>query len=82
MDPTENDPKPAAGKNMGEKIVETLDAVIDDTGDLMGGTKASKIAGGAAIGAIAGIILPFSLVTGAAVGAIYSAWRQSQRTKT
>ena len=82
MDPTENDPKSSNDKNMGEKIVETLDAVIDDAGDLMGGTKASKIAGGAAIGAIAGIILPFSLVTGAAVGAIYSAWRQSQRTKT
>lgn len=81
MDPTDNDPKPT-DKNMGEKIVDTLDAVIDDAGDLMGGTKASKIAGGAAIGAIAGIILPFSLVTGAAVGAIYSAWRQSQRTKT
>lgn len=79
MNPTDHDPKPTDDKTMGEKVIETLDAVIDDAGDLMGGTKASKIAGGAAIGAIAGIILPFSLVTGAAVGAIYSAWRQSSR---
>jgi len=79
MDPTDHDPKPAGDKTMGEKVIETLDAVIDDAGDLMGGTKSSKIAGGAAIGAIAGILLPFSIVTGAAVGAIYSAWRQSNR---
>jgi len=74
MDPSGKQPK-----STGEKIVETVDAVIDDVGDLMGGSKASKIAGGATIGAVAGIILPFSLLTGAAIGAVYSAWRQSAR---
>ena len=84
MEPTENDTlkQDAAGteaKSMGTKIVETLDAVIDDTGDLLGGSKASKVAGGAAIGVIAGVILPFSLLTGAVIGGAYAAWRQSQR---
>ena len=84
MEPTENDTlkQETAGteaKSMGTKIVETLDAVIDDTGDLMGGSKAAKVAGGAAIGVIAGVILPFSLLTGAVIGGAYAAWRQSQR---
>jgi hypothetical protein len=84
MDPTENDTlkKDAAGsgeKSMGTKIVETLDAVIDDTGDLMGGSKAAKVAGGAAIGVIAGVILPFSVLTGAVIGGAYAAWRQTQK---
>jgi hypothetical protein len=79
MDPTDNEPKAAAEKGMGEKIVETLDAVIDDAGDLMGGSKASKIASGAAIGVIAGVVLPFSLLTGAIIGGAYAAWRQSAR---
>jgi hypothetical protein len=84
MDPTENDtlkPDPNApeAKSMGTKIVETLDAVIDDTGDLMGGSKAAKVAGGAAIGVIAGVVLPFSILTGAVIGGAYAAWRQSQK---
>jgi hypothetical protein len=48
----------------------------------MGGSKAAKVAGGAAIGVIAGVILPFSLVTGAIIGGAYAAWRQSQRKDT
>jgi hypothetical protein len=64
---------------MGTKIIETLDAVIDDTGDLMGGSKAAKVAGGAAIGVIAGVVLPFSIITGAVIGGAYAAWRQSQK---
>jgi hypothetical protein len=84
MDPTENDtlkPDPNApeAKSMGTKIIETLDAVIDDTGDLMGGSKAAKVAGGAAIGVIAGVVLPFSIITGAVIGGAYAAWRQSQK---
>ena len=84
MEPTENDTlkQDSTGteaKSMGTKIVDTLDAVIDDTGDLMGGSKAAKVAGGAAIGVIAGVILPFSLLTGAVIGGAYAAWRQSQR---
>jgi hypothetical protein len=84
MDPTENDTlkQDATGtgtKSMGTKIVETLDAVIDDTGDLMGGSKTAKVAGGAAIGVIAGVILPFSVLTGAIIGGAYAAWRQTQK---
>ena len=84
MDPTENDtlkpdPSGTEPKSVGTKIVETIDAVIDDTGDLMGGSKAAKVAGGAAIGVIAGVLLPFSILTGAVIGGAYAAWRQSQR---
>jgi hypothetical protein len=84
MDPTDNDTlkQDATGteaKSMGTKIVETLDAVIDDTADLMGGSKAAKVAGGAAIGVIAGVILPFSVLTGAVIGGAYAAWRQTQK---
>jgi len=83
MDPTENDTlkkdPSSSEKSMGTKIVETLDAVIDDTGDLMGGSKTAKVAGGAAIGVIAGVILPFSILTGAVIGGAYAAWRQSQK---
>ena len=84
MESTENDTlkQDSTGteaKSMGTKIVETLDAVIDDTGDLLGGSKAAKVAGGAAIGVIAGVILPFSLLTGAVIGGAYAAWRQSQK---
>jgi hypothetical protein len=69
----------ARGKGFGTKVVEALDAVIDDAGDLLGGSKASKVAGGAAIGVVAGVLLPFSLLTGAVVGAGYAAWRQTKR---
>ncbi len=91
MEPTENKtlkhdaPEHDTGgtepKSIGTKIVDTFDAVIDDTGDLMGGSKAAKVAGGAAIGVIAGVILPFSLLTGAVLGGAYAAWRQSQRPR-
>ena len=86
MDPTENDTLKSDNgstdpKSVGAKIVDTIDAVIDDTGDLMGGSKAAKVAGGAAIGVIAGVILPFSLLTGAIIGGAYAAWRQSQRPR-
>ncbi|MEP6786073.1 MAG: hypothetical protein ABI898_10075 [Sphingomonadales bacterium] len=76
MEPTDNEPR-----TTGKAIIDTLDAVIDDAGDLMGGTRTSKIAGGAAIGAVAAVVLPFSLLTGALIGAGYSAWRQSNRPR-
>lgn len=83
MKPTENeahkvDDQP---RSTGKAIVDTLDAVIDDTGDLMGGSKAAKVAGGAAIGVLAGVVLPFSILTGAVIGGAYAVWRQSQRSK-
>jgi hypothetical protein len=83
MEPTKNkaqrmDDQP---RTTGQAIIDTIDAVIDDTGDLMGGSRAAKVAGGAAIGVVAGVLLPFSILTGAVVGGAYSAWRQSQRSK-
>jgi hypothetical protein len=81
METTDKDPHDPMQRTTGEVIVDTIDAVIDDAGDLMGGTRTSKIAGGAAIGALAAVVLPFSLVTGALIGAGYSAWRQSNRSK-
>ena len=38
-----------------------------------------KVAGGAAIGVIAGVILPFSVLTGAVIGGAYAAWRQTKK---
>ena len=69
------DPEPSKTGNV---VIDTLDAVIDDAGELIGG-RGQKIAGGAAVGAIAAVVLPFSLVTGALIGAGYAAWRQAKR---
>jgi hypothetical protein len=60
-------------------IVDTIDAVIEDAGEVIGGAKGQKIAGGAAVGALAAIVLPVSLVTGALIGGVYAAWRQSTK---
>jgi hypothetical protein len=74
VDPLNDEPKTSENA-----IVTTINAVIDDASDLVGGTRGSKIVGGAAVGALAAVVLPVSLLTGAVIGGAYSIWRQSKR---
>ena len=77
MDTIENEPRSDARKSTG--VIGMLDSVIEDAGDVIGGARGQKIAGGAALGALAAVVLPFSLVTGALIGGAYAAWRQSTK---
>ena len=77
MDTIENEPRNEPRKSTG--VIGMLDSVIGDAGDVIGGARGQKIAGGAALGALAAVVLPFSLVTGALIGGAYAAWRQSTK---
>lgn len=77
MQTIENEPNDTPRKSTG--VIGMLDSVIEDAGDVIGGARGQKIAGGAAIGALAAVVLPFSLVTGALIGGAYAAWRQSTK---
>ena len=57
-------------------VTEALDSAVDHTAKFVGD---NKIVGGAAVGALAAIFLPFSIVTGALVGAGYAAYRKMNR---
>lgn len=58
---------------------EKLDGAIDGAADLLTGDSGKKIVGGAAIGAVAAIVLPISLLGGALLGAGYAAFRQMNK---
>ena len=60
----------------GEDVADVLDGAVDQTSKLIGGEDGNRIVGGAVIGAVAAIVLPFSLVTGALLGAGYAAYRK------
>lgn len=64
---------------VGDDVVEALDSVVDQTSKLIGGENGNKLIGGAAVGALAAIVLPISIVTGALLGAGYAALRKSNR---
>lgn len=64
-----------------EFVTEKLDAAVDGASDLLSGESGNKIVGGAAIGALAAIVLPISLVGGALLGAGYAAYRQMSKPK-
>ncbi len=64
---------------VGEDVVEALDSAVNQTSKLIGGENGNKLIGGAAVGALAAIFLPFSIVTGALLGAGYAAYRKSNR---
>lgn len=64
---------------VGEDVVEALDSAVNQTTKLIGGENGNKLIGGAAVGALAAIFLPFSIVTGALLGAGYAAYRKSNR---
>ena len=62
-----------------DDVAEALDKAVDGASDLLSGEKGNKVLGGAAIGALAAVVLPVSLVTGALLGAGYAAYRQMNR---
>ncbi|MBA3880371.1 MAG: hypothetical protein C0500_11725 [Sphingobium sp.] len=64
---------------VGDDVVEVLDTAVDKTSKLIGGENGNKLIGGAAVGALAAIVLPISIVTGALLGAGYAALRKSNR---
>ena len=57
-------------------VADVLDSAVEHTAKFVG---SNKIVGGAAVGALAAIVLPFSIVTGALVGAGYAAYRKMNR---
>ncbi len=64
---------------VGEDVVEVLDSAVDQTSKFIGGENGNKLIGGAAVGALAAIVLPISIVTGALLGAGYAVLRKSNR---
>jgi hypothetical protein len=64
---------------VGEDVVDVLDGAVDRTTKFIGGENGNKIVGGAAVGALAAIVLPISLISGALIGAGYAAYRKMNR---
>jgi hypothetical protein len=62
-----------------DTVTETLDRAVDGAANLLDGENGRKVAGGAAIGALAAIVLPISLIGGALLGAGYAAYRQMNK---
>jgi hypothetical protein len=65
-------------KAVAEDVTEVLDKAVDGAADLIGGGEHSRLIGGAAIGALAALVLPVSLIGGALLGAGYAAYRQKR----
>jgi hypothetical protein len=66
-------------RSAADTVTNTLDRAVDGAADLLDGENGKKIAGGAAVGALAAIILPISLIGGALLGAGYAAYRQMNK---
>jgi hypothetical protein len=67
-----------------DQVVEFADKTVDEVSrigqDVLKTEKAPKIAAGAVVGAVAGVVLPFlSLPIGLLAGAGYVAYRQAQK---
>lgn len=78
------DDKPKANfeetiRAVGEDIAEILDGAVDRASRAIGGEDGNKLVGGAAVGALAAVFLPISLIGGALLGAGYVALRKSNR---
>lgn len=56
-------------------VAGKIDGVIEGAADILTGESGRKIVGGAAVGALAAVVLPVSLVGGALLGAGYAAFR-------
>ncbi len=63
---------------VGADMADALDGAVDKTATFIG-ADGNRIVGGAAVGALAAIVLPLSLVTGALLGAGYAAYRKMNR---
>jgi hypothetical protein len=57
-------------------VADKLDRAVDGVGEMLSGQSGKKLVGGAAVGALAAVVLPVSLVGGALLGAGYAAFRQ------
>lgn len=57
-------------------VAHKIDRVVDGVGDMLSGESGKKVVGGAAVGALAAVALPVSLVGGALLGAGYAVFRQ------
>ena len=62
-------------------VVGKMDHAVDTVGSMLTGESGKKLVGGAAIGALAAVVLPVSLVGGALLGAGYAAFRQIGKTE-
>jgi hypothetical protein len=60
-------------------VTEVLDSAVDYAGDKIGTEKGTKILGGAAVGAIAAVVLPIGLFGGAVLGAGYAFLRNRNK---
>lgn len=69
-------------KEAAEFAMGKVDQAVDSMGNILTGESGRKVAGGAAVGAIAAVVLPVSLVGGAMLGAGYAAFRQYGKRKT
>lgn len=68
-----------AARAVADDVTDILDGAVDRTAEFIGGKQGNKIIGGAAVGALAAIVLPVSLLGGALIGAGYAAIRQRSR---
>jgi hypothetical protein len=62
-----------------DDVTDLLDGAVDRTSKWIGGENGNKVVGGAAVGVLAAIVLPISLVGGALLGAGYAAIRQRSK---
>lgn len=62
-----------------DDVTDALDGAVEQTTRFIGGENGNTLVGGAAVGALAAIVLPFGLVTGALLGAGYAAYRKMNR---
>ncbi len=74
--PTE---KPNVVSALVDDVTEVLDDAVDYAGNMVGSDKGAKIVGGAAVGALAAIVLPIGLIGGAILGAGYAAMRNRDK---
>jgi hypothetical protein len=64
---------------VGDDVADILDSAVDRTAKFIGGDDGNKVVGGAAVGALAALVLPISLVGGALLGAGYAAYRKMNK---
>lgn len=57
-------------------VTGKIDGAVDSVGEFLTGESGKKVVGGAAVGALAAVVLPVSLVGGALLGAGYAVFRQ------
>ena len=62
--------------NAADYVTDKLDRAVDGVGEMLSGESGKKLVGGAAVGALAAVVLPVSLFGGALLGAGYAAFRQ------